>query len=141
MIARLARSRAGLRMLSGDPALGSPFTVYFARAEVLGTNSPKRAIPGDTTGHVEADINPRLDGRQGRVYRDGVNVAAEMEVAVRAARSLVFRVGPRVVANMNAGESFAQGSIQAATATLLVRNIMADVGRQEFVWGQGWRAG
>lgn len=142
IIARLAREYAPeLRMLSGDTALGSPVTLYFARAEVLGTNSPRRAIPGDSTGHVEADVNPLLDGREGRVYRVGANAAAEMEVAVRAARSLVFRVDPRVVANLNAGEAFAQGSIQAATATLLVRNIMADVGRQEFVWGQGMEGG
>lgn len=127
--------------LRGDTARLATVVVDRARFDALGTNSAPRAIPNDSAGYIEADVNPLLNGRAGRVFRPGMNAALDADVSLRASRQVVFRVDPRVVANANAGHGFAQGSLEAASATLLARNIAVEVGRQQFVWGQGMEGG
>lgn len=142
IIERLSRDYAPeLRMLAGDTALGPRFHLDRAAVEALGTNSAKRAIPYDSTGHVEADVNPLLDGRAGRTYRAGANVAVETDASWRAGRDLVFQFTPRIVANANGGSEFVAGSIEAASMTFVGHNVAFDVGRQQFVWGQGMDGG
>ena len=111
------------------------------RLELLGTNSRPRAIPGDSTGSLEADVNPLLNDRAGRVYRVGTNAAADADMSLRLGWSFVLRADPRVVGNVDGTGGFAQGSMEAASATWLVRDIAIELGRQQFVWGQGMEGG
>lgn len=142
IIDRLSREYAPeLRMLAGDTALGPRFTLQRAAVEALGTNSPSRAIPSDSTGHIDADVNPLLNDRAGRTYRVGTNVAAEADASWRASRNWVLRVAPRFVANANAGGAFEEGSLDAASLTFLGHNVQVEAGRQQFVWGPGMEGG
>lgn len=138
LAAEYARELAGLR---GDPTGGSRLEVQYLRAEALATNEPGRAIPYDTTGHVEADLSPLRNGRAGRVYRAGINASAEADLSYRFARSFIVRAAPRMMVNENAAMAFAQGSLEAASLTALWRNVTAEIGRQQFVWGQGSEGG
>jgi hypothetical protein len=142
ILARLARQFAPeIEALRDAKAPLERVVVHDARLEAVGTNSPPRAIPSDGSGGIDADVNPLLAGRAGRIYRVGTNVAADADVALRAARSLVVRIDPRVVANVNGSGTLTQGSIEAASVTWLVRNIAIEAGRQQFVWGQGMEGG
>jgi hypothetical protein len=127
--------------LRGDTASMPRLVVRNGRAELLGTNSRPRAIPDDGTGGIDGDVNPLLNGRAGRVYRAGTNLSLDADLSLRAARSLVFRVDPRVVASADGSGTFAQGSLEAASMTWLFKNIAVEAGRQQFVWGQGMEGG
>jgi hypothetical protein len=127
--------------LKGDTTHLQRFTLDRGRAEALGTNSPPRAIPRDDLGAIAADVNPLLNDRAGRVYRVGTNAAIDADMSWRAARSLVFRVDPRVVGNVDGSGAFAQGSVEAASITWLIKNIAIEAGRQQYVWGQGMEGG
>jgi hypothetical protein len=109
--------------------------------ELLGTNSASRAIPADPTGSVAADLNPLLSQRAGRTYRPGLNAAAEGDASFRAADALVFHGRGRVLSVENAGENFTTGELLSGSGTLLWRNVALEVGRQQFVWGQGMEGG
>lgn len=142
ILERLARQFAPeIDALRGDTATLKRLTLNDGRLELLGTNSPPRAIPTDGTGGIDGDVNPLLEDRAGRTYRVGTNLAADADLSFRAARSLVFRVDPRVVTNVDGSGTFAQGSVEAASMTWLVRNIAIEAGRQQFVWGQGMEGG
>lgn len=127
--------------LRGDTARLPRLVLLEGRVEALGTNSRPRAIPSDQAGAIEADVNPLLNDRAGRVYRVGTNVAADADLSWRVARNLVVRVDPRVVGTVDGSGTFAQGSLEAASATLLFKNIAIEAGRQQFVWGQGREGG
>jgi hypothetical protein len=109
--------------------------------ELLGANSQSRAIPSDATGSVAADINPLLSGRAGRTYRTGLNSALEGDASFRAAYALVFHASGRALSTENSGTNFTTGELLAGSGSLLWRNIIAEVGRQQFVWGQGMEGG
>lgn len=142
ILQRLAREFAPeIAALRGDSTPLPRFTINQARVEALGTNSASRPIPDDSTGYVAADLNPLLNGRAGRVLRPGVNLAGDVDASFRVSRSLILRADPRLVTNLNAGNGFAQGSLEAASVTGLWHNVMAEVGRQQFVWGQGMEGG
>lgn len=142
ILERLSREYAPeIKTLRGDTAALKRFVVNDARLELLGTNSPPRSIPRDSTGSVEADVNPLLNDRAGRVYRVGTNAAADADMSLRLARNFVLRADPRVVGNVDGSGTFAQGSLEAASATVLIRNIAIEAGRQQFVWGQGMEGG
>ena len=142
IIDRLSREYAPeLRMLAGDTAFGPRFTLDRAAVEALGTNSPNRAIPPDSVGHVEADVNPLLNNRAGRTYRPGTNVAAELDASWRLSREVVVRVAPRAIVNADGGDAFAEASIEAASMTFVGHNVQFEAGRQQFVWGQGMEGG
>ncbi len=139
---RLAREFAPeIAVLRGDSMPLPRFTIDQARLEALGTNAAPRPVQSDSTGHVAADLDPLLAYRAGRVFRPGVNLAADVDASFRISRGLVVRADPRLVTNMNAGDAFAQRSLEAASVTGLWRNVMAEVGRQQFVWGQGMEGG
>ena len=139
---RLKREYAPeINALRGDTTSMQRFVLNQGRAELLGTNSPSRAIPRDGTGAIDADVNPLLNGRAGRVYRVGTNVALDADMSFRAARSLIFRVDPRVIGNVDGSGTFTQGSLEAASMTWLVKDIAIEVGRQQLVWGQGMEGG
>jgi hypothetical protein len=143
MLDRLSREySAEIAALGGDSLALRRASLDIVHLELLGTNAKARPIPDEGVGNVAADVNPLLNGRAGRTYRDGMNAAVESEASFRPANNLVLRVRPRFVATAGgSGGSFAQGSIEAASATLLVRNIVAEVGRQQQVWGQGMEGG
>src|SRR6202000_1261337 len=88
-----------------------------------------------------ADVNRLLNDRAGRVYRVGTNAAADADMSFRVANSFVLRADPRVVGSVDGSGAFAQGSLEAASATWLIRNIAIEAGRQQFVWGQGMEGG
>ena len=142
ILERLARQFAPeIAALRDHKAPLKRLVVDDARLEAVGTNSPRRPIPNDNTGSIDADVNPLLNDRAGRTYRVGTNLAADADVSFRAARGLGFRIDPRVVGNVNGSSTFAQGSLEAASMTWLVRNIAIEAGRQQYVWGQGMEGG
>jgi hypothetical protein len=143
VIARLAREYAlELRQLHGDTTAHAPrLSLAEARAEVLQLDSPKRAIPNDDTGDIDADVNPLLNGRLGRSYGNGTNVAAEVEARWQPGRAFVVRARPRGLVEAGGGDPRAIGSLQALSATLLLKNVVVELGRQPFVWGQGMEGG
>jgi hypothetical protein len=127
--------------LRGDTTAMRRVVLDDGRVQLLGTNSRPRAIPDDGTGGIEGDVNPLLNGRAGRVYRAGTDLALDADVSLRAARSVVFRADPRLVTSVDGSGAFAQGSLEAASLTWLFRNIVVEAGRQQFVWGQGVEGG
>jgi hypothetical protein len=130
-----------INALTGKAGIARGATLDVVSLEVLGTNSAARAIPFDSTGSVDADLNPLLSGRAGRTYRPGVNSAVEGEMSVRALHQLVFRARERGYVSENGGSSFSGGDLLAASGSLLLRNVITEVGRQQFVWGQGMEGG
>jgi hypothetical protein len=142
LIARLLRDYAlEVRQLHGDSTAHAPrVSLPVILGEVLHVDSPARAIPNDETGAIEADVNPLLNGRLGRSYRAGTNVAAEIEARWQPGRAMIVRARPRVLGALS-GDASAIGSLQALSATLLFRNVVLEVGRQPFVWGQGMNGG
>lgn len=142
LLERVAREYATeIEMLRGDTVVSRRVQLNTMHVDLLGTNSPARAIPPDSLGTVFADVNPLLNDRAGRTYRVGTNAAFEAELTVRPARSVVFDVQPRVVTGGNAGSTFAIGELAALNGTLLLKNVGVTVGRQQVVLGQGINGG
>lgn len=141
-LARLSNDYAiELRRLRGDTtAQRSRVFLSDALLEVLRVDSPARPIPNDDSGDIEADINPLLNGRVGRPYGNGTNVAAEIEAQWQPAPFLVIRARPRWLAT-SGDNPRTRGFVQALSATVLMRNVIVEAGRQPFVWGQGMDGG
>jgi hypothetical protein len=136
-----ARFAPEIRMLAGQDAPEAREAVYRWRAEALGLSSPPRGIPEDFTGTVAASINPLLNDRSGRQYGEGGNLAAELEFERALLRRLSVRVRPRLLTGANAGETNAFGSLQNASVSLKVRNIITEVGRHDVIFAQGMESG
>ncbi len=142
LIARLSREYATeIGMLRGDTTLSRRVQMNVLHADLLGTNSLKRAVPFDSAGTVYADINPLLNDRAGRTYRVGTNAAYEAEFTYHPARSLVFDFQPRMVTGANAGKTFAIGELEALNGTALWKDLDFEIGRQQMVLGQGISGG
>jgi hypothetical protein len=141
LLERLAAEYAPeIARLAGDSA-ALPRVDVRLFAEMLGTNSQPRAIPSDPSGSIDADIDPLLGGRGGRTYRPGLNVALESRLTLRPADWLVLAGDVRGLESFNGGRQFAAGELLAGSASFLARNVALEIGRQQFVWGQGMDGG
>lgn len=104
--------------------------------EVLYRSSSARAIPNDSVGKLTATIDPLMDGRAGRAYGNGLNVAPE----VRLEHQSAFVMGALHYRLLATGAD-TRGRIEAASVLIPIRNVTIEAGRQPIVWGQGMEGG
>lgn len=141
IIARLAERFATEIHMLGGGVRGAWTSRLLIHGEVMGLSSPARGIPDDPVGSVDATINPLVDGRAGRSYMEGASAAIEADQEVLFSSWFAARVRPRAIAGRHAGRNDHGPSMQAASAAVKMRNIVAEIGRQEIVLGQGMEGG
>ena len=107
--------------------------------EGLLLSSPLRAIQPDETGSVDATINPLLDGRAGRAYRERGTAALEFTTDMQLGEAIALRLQPRSFASDDVIPS--RDLFQAASVSAAIRNVTVEFGRQPIVWGQGMEGG
>lgn len=126
-----------VRQLDGVDPLRSGWRINDTFDAVRLPGSP-RGIPTDQLGSVAASINPQLNGRSGRVHLEGLNIAYEPRGEVQAGRVGVV-VQPRLLVLAQDLDTY--GSLETGSATIPIRNVTIEAGRQPIVWGQGMEGG
>ena len=101
--------------------------------EGLWLSTRPRGIPTDGLGSVDASIDPLLDGRAGRSYNQEENLAVETRGELHLRERLSLRLHQRLVNS--------ESRLEAASATMPIRNVTIEAGRQPIVWGQGMEGG
>ena len=109
------------------------------RAEALVTDAPTRAVPSNGLGSVEADVNPLIDGREGRRFVSGTNVAVESEHSIQFPAGISLQAQPRIRAfrarSRNANET--SGELLSANLRAVVGKVAFTAGREYTEWSTG----
>ena len=113
------------------------------RAEALVTDAPTRSVPSNGLGSVEADVNPLIDGREGRPFVPGGNVALESEHAIQFLAGISLQAQPRFWAYRGrSGRSAGiEGALLSANLRAVRGKVALTVGREYTEWSPAPGAG
>ena len=106
------------------------------RAEALVTDAPTRGVPSNGLGSVEADVNPLIDGREGRRFVPGANLALEGEHSVQFPAGFSVQAQPRLWSYRDrSGQSTGiSGELLSANLRAVRGNLALTVGREYTEW-------
>ena len=106
------------------------------RAEALVTDAPTRGVPSNGLGSVEADVNPLIDGREGRRFLPGANFALESEHSVQFPAGFSVQAQPRLWSyrGRSGQSSGISGELLSANLRAVRGNVALTVGREYTEW-------
>lgn len=106
-------------------------------------DSPFRDIPFDNgAGVMDAQINPLIDGREGRKYTKGSNLSIESEHILQAGKLLTFYLRPRFqLLNSFNGADEVSIDLLNAYGKFNIKNFELQLGRDNLLWGHGLNGG